>query len=117
MEYACSARVNLQWIREHDQDDDGGSADCRKDGGMVLRDNVAHDVFSEGEIAGQRNQNVDANRSAVGGKHDRCCPPWAVVFDFVQNGEHLRSRVSANGTDSKLFAKSLRFDDKYKQTQ
>ena len=57
--------------------------------GRTHADDVAIDAVAEGEVAGECNKNVDA----AGGEGASCdyarCLGWGVVFDFVQNGEHL----------------------------
>ena len=91
---AGAARVHLQWIGEHDQDDNRRSAHRGGDRWRILRDDIAPDLVAKGEIAGDGNEDIDGPCRADGGQDDRAGMKVRVVGDLVEDAKHvLMARV------------------------
>lgn len=73
----------MQWVAEHDQDHYRSPTDGGSHAWDVLRDNISNNVVAEGQITGDRNQDVDTGGGANRSCNDGCGPSWAGVLDFV----------------------------------
>ncbi len=89
--------MDLKWVRKHDEDDDGRAADCRRDRRCVLSDDVAAYVIAERQVAGDGYEDVDECCSPIAGHNDRCGAEVRVVFDLVEDREHIL--MAGIGTD------------------
>lgn len=81
--------MELQGVREHDEDHDGCAADGRGQRAGILRDDVAANVVSEREIARDGDEDVDACCGTDGAHDDAERRLVAVVFNLVHNRKHL----------------------------
>ena len=86
---AGAARVDLERVGEHDEDDDGEAANGTRCGGGVHGDDVAADVVAVGKVAGDAGEDVETAGAADGGEDYGAGAEVRVVCDFVQDGEHL----------------------------
>lgn len=56
---------------------------------LTLSNNVAGNIVSKSQVAGDGNEQVDAAGAANTGQNDRCRFHRAVVIDFVEDRKHL----------------------------
>ena len=75
--------MDVEWVGEHDKDDDGCAADRRRHGVRVHADDVALDVAPVGEITGDGDEKVDCGCRSDACDYDACGSEMGVVSDFV----------------------------------
>ncbi|KAJ8113549.1 hypothetical protein OPT61_g4344 [Boeremia exigua] len=86
---AGAAWVDLEWVGEHDEDDDGEAADGCGGGGRVHGHDVAFDVVAVTEVAGDAGEDVQGAGAADGGKDDGRRAEVRVIGDLVEDREHV----------------------------
>ena len=84
-----STRMNLERIRKHDQNNNRQFSNRGRDIRLVHPDDVTRDVVAEGEVARDGDDDIDCAGGADGRDDDGGDDFWAVVPDFVYDGEHV----------------------------
>lgn len=81
--------MDLQRIRKHDQNNNCQFSNRGRDVRLVHPYNVSSDVVAEGEVARDGDNDIDCACGADGGDDDGGDDFWAVVPDFIDDGEHV----------------------------
>ena len=81
--------MDLEWVGEHDQDDNSELSNGGGNIWLILLHDVTEDGVSEGKVPGDGDDDVDCAGGADGGEDHGGDNLWAVVFDFVDDGEHV----------------------------
>lgn len=81
--------MDLQRIGKHDQNNNRQFSNRRRDIRLVHSDDVSRDVVAEGEVARDGDDDVDCAGGTDGGDDHGGDDFWAVVANFVDDGEHV----------------------------
>lgn len=81
--------MDLQRVREHDQDDDGEPSYRRRRGGGIHGDNVSRNVVAVGKISCDPRKDIQNASGANSAENNRGGTEVAIVSDFIENRKHV----------------------------